>query len=53
MLARIMRLLVGMGVFKEQGKGLYSSTNLAGAYVTGSTLAAGLTHVFVSQASLL
>lgn len=52
MLARFMRLLVGMGLFKELGEGVYSSTNLAGAYVSGSIGAAGVIHMFVSQAPL-
>lgn len=51
-LARVMRLLVGIGIFKEVGKGLFASTNLANAFVTGSTPTAGLLHLFVLQSPL-
>lgn len=45
LVTRFMRLLVGMGLFKELGEGVYSSTNLAGAYVSGSIGAAGVIHM--------
>lgn len=47
MVARIMRMLVGMGIFKEVAKGSFSSTKHAGDYVTGSPVAAGVVHMFV------
>lgn len=51
-LARIMRLLAGLEIFKEVGKGLYTSTDLASAFVTESAPTAGLIHIFVPQAPL-
>lgn len=51
-LARVMRHLVGIGVFKEVGEGLFTSTNLVDAFVTGSTPTAGLLHLFVLQSPL-
>lgn len=47
LLARIMRLLVGMGIFNEVTNGSFSSTDLAGAYATGSVAAALVIHTFV------
>ena len=46
-IARIMRMLVGMGVFKEVGKDTFMSTPLAATYVTGSPLTDAVTHMFV------
>ena len=51
-LARIMRLLVGIGVFKESGKGLFTLTHLAGAFVSDSTPTASLIQLFVLQTPL-
>ncbi|MCJ1461494.1 hypothetical protein MMC07_000091 [Pseudocyphellaria aurata] len=42
--ARIMRLLVGIGIFKENTKDSFSSTDLTGAYATGSVAATGAIH---------
>lgn len=42
LVTRIMRLLVGIGVFKESGKGLFTLTHLAGAFVSDSTPTASL-----------
>ena len=37
MLIRITNLLVGIGIFKDLGKGVFALSNLASAFVMGST----------------
>ena len=48
-----MRVLAGMGIFKEVRHDTFAPTPLAGAYVTGSPLANGVIHVFVAAWLLL
>ncbi len=40
-----MRLLAGMGIFKEVAKDLFQPTDLSKAYVSRSPLSAGIIHV--------
>ncbi|KMP09001.1 quercetin 3-O-methyltransferase 1 [Coccidioides immitis RMSCC 3703] len=43
---RVMRFLVGMGIFSEKGEGVYTPLRLAKLYVTASPLAQGIIHMF-------
>ncbi|MCJ1463901.1 hypothetical protein MMC07_002510 [Pseudocyphellaria aurata] len=45
LVTRIMRILVGMGIFKQVAKGSFVSTSRAGAYITGSPVASGVVHI--------
>lgn len=47
--ARIMRLLVGMGIFKEVGYGTFASTPLSHLYVSASPLTQGIIHMCVNH----
>jgi hypothetical protein len=48
MIARIMRLLVGMGIFKEVAHGSFVSTPLASVYASPSPLPSAVVHMFVA-----
>lgn len=48
-IARVMRVLAGMGIFKEVGHDAFVSMPLVGAYVTGSPLTAGVVHMCVDR----
>lgn len=41
-----MRLLAGMGIFKETARDTFASTPLASAYVKDSPMAAAIIHVY-------
>ena len=43
-----MRILAGMGLFKEVGHDAFAPTPLSGAYVTGSPLTEAVVHLYVS-----
>jgi hypothetical protein len=49
--ARLMRLLAGIGVFKEVSPGLFTPTPLAEAYVTGSPFREAFMHLYVERAA--
>ena len=42
-----MRLLAGMGVFKEVGHDAFAPTPLAALYITGSPLIEAVVHMYV------
>lgn len=48
-----MRVLAGMGIYKEVGHNTFAPTPLARTYVTGSLLADGGIDVFVGMSLLL
>ena len=43
-----MRLLSGMGIFKEVGHDAFAPTALAGIYVSGSPLTEAVVHMYVN-----
>ncbi|TAQ84328.1 hypothetical protein B7494_g7334 [Chlorociboria aeruginascens] len=45
LIIRVMRFLVGMGLFLELGPGIFKSTSVAAAYVTQSPLAQAIVHM--------
>ncbi|MCJ1311746.1 hypothetical protein MMC25_005419 [Agyrium rufum] len=45
LITRIIRILVGMGLFIEREQGTYAATQNAGAYVTGSPLKEAVIHI--------
>ena len=44
-----MKVLAGMGIFKEVGHDTFAPTPLAGAYVTGPPLIAAVVHMYVDR----
>ena len=49
LIARVIRVLAGMGIFKEVGHELFVPAPLAGEYLTGSPLTAGVIYVCVDK----
>ena len=45
-----MRLLAGMGIFKEVGHDTFAPTALAGVFASGSLFSEGVVHMYVNFA---